>query len=145
MKQNIPFAMLLRAIRYCSTFQGYLDERGKLRMALVMNRYPVKFIDQQFDRVLQKFNISDPLSMYNYDMLRRRVIDTPYKDKVPIDYSKTLFVHFTYCSNMTTFPKQFHSLWNKYFEQSPINEIAPILGTRNVNNLQRQLVHTRHS
>ncbi|CAF4197403.1 unnamed protein product, partial [Rotaria sordida] len=23
---------------------------------------------------------------------------------VPIDYGKTMFVHFTYCSNMKTFP-----------------------------------------
>jgi len=145
MKQNIPFAMLLRAIRYSSTFPDYLNERGKLRMDLLVNKYPVKIIDQQFNHMLQKFNINEPLSIYNYDTFRQRVIDTPYKEKVPIDYKKTLFVHFTYCSNMTTFPRKFHSLWNKYFEQSPINEVTPILGTRNVNNLQRQLVHTRHS
>jgi hypothetical protein len=145
MKQNIPFTMLLRAIRYCSKFQSYLDERGKLRMDLLVNKYPIKLVDQQFNRMLQKFNINEPLTMYNYDTLRQRVIDTPYKEKVPIDYTKTLFAHFTYCSNMTTFPKKFHTLWNKYFEHSPINEVTPILGTRNVKNLQRQLVHTRHS
>ncbi|CAF4386938.1 unnamed protein product, partial [Rotaria sordida] len=32
--------MLLRAIRYCSSFQVYLDEREKLRMALLLNKYP---------------------------------------------------------------------------------------------------------
>ncbi len=77
--------------------------------------------------------------------MRQQVIDTPYNDKVPIDYRKTLFVHFTYCSNMTTFPRKFHELWNEYFEQSPINEVTPILVTRNVKNLQRQLVYNRHS
>ena len=46
---------------------------------------------------------------------------------------------------MKTFPRNFHTLWNKYFEQSPINEVTPILGTRNVKNLPRQLVRTRHS
>jgi hypothetical protein len=145
MKQNIPFAMLLRAIRYCSTFQSYLDERGKLRMDLLLNKYPIKVIDQQFNRMLQRFNINEPVTMYNYITLRQRVIDTPYKEKTPIDYKKTLFAHFTYCSNMTTFPRKFHTLWNKYFEHSPINEVTPVLGTRNVKNLQRQLVHTRHS
>ena len=65
------------------------------------------------------------------------------KGKVPVDYEKTMFVHFTYCSNMRSFPKQFHKLWNKYFGESPINEIVPVLGTRNANNLQRQLMHTR--
>jgi hypothetical protein len=144
MKQNIPFAMSLRAIRYCSTFQNYLDERGKLKFDLLVNKYPIKFIDQQFNRVLQKFSINEPLTIYNYDTLRQRVIDTPFDDKIPIDYRKTLFVHFTYCSSMITFPRKFHELWNKYFGQSPINEVNPILGTRNVKNLQRQLVHTRH-
>jgi hypothetical protein len=36
MKKNIPFTMLLRAIRYCSTFEAYLDERDRLRMALLL-------------------------------------------------------------------------------------------------------------
>ena len=54
-----------------------------------------------------------------------------------------MFVHFTYCSNMKTFPKKFHTLWDNYFGESPINEVTPILGTRNVDNLQRRLVHTR--
>ncbi|CAF4701862.1 unnamed protein product, partial [Rotaria sp. Silwood2] len=35
MKKNIIFTMLLRAVRYCSTFQAYLDEREKLRMVLM--------------------------------------------------------------------------------------------------------------
>jgi len=94
MKRNIPFTMLLRAIRYCSTFQEYLDERGKLRMDLILNKYPIKFIDQQFNRMLQKFNINELLTMYNYNTLRQRVIDTPYEEKVPIDHRTTLLTHF---------------------------------------------------
>ena len=128
MKRNMPFAMFLRAIRYCSTLQGYLNERGKLRMALLVNQYSVKFIDQQFNQVLRKFSI-----------------DTPYEERVPVDYGRKLFVHFTYCSNMATFPRKLHSLWNKYFEQSPISEVSPIFRTRNVENLQWRLVHTRHT
>jgi hypothetical protein len=54
-----------------------------------------------------------------------------------------MFVHFTYCTNMQTFPMKFHTLWHKYFEESPINEITPILGTRNVDNLQKRLTSTR--
>ena len=76
-------------------------------------------------------------SVYNYNTLWQRVIDTSYKEKAPIDYKKTLFAHFTYCSNMRTFPAKFHLLWQKYFSESPINEIIPTLGTRNVPNLQR--------
>ncbi|CAF5037179.1 unnamed protein product [Rotaria sp. Silwood1] len=143
MKKNIVFTMLLRTIRYCSTFQAYLNEREKLRMALLLNKYPNKFINEQFNNILIKLNIEDPLTFNNYSQYRQMVINSPIREKVPIDYKKTIFIHFTYCSSMKTFPVKFHNLWNKYFGESPINEIIPILGTRNVNNLQRRLVHTR--
>ncbi|CAF1059731.1 unnamed protein product, partial [Didymodactylos carnosus] len=142
MKKNIPFAMLLRAIRYCSTLQAYLEERGKRKMDLLLNKYPGKIIDQQFNLVLQKFNINQTFTIHNYNLLREQVINTSFKEKVPIDHRRTIFVHFTYCTNMATFPKKFHTLWNKYFGESPINDITPILGTRNTDNLQRRLVHT---
>jgi hypothetical protein len=61
----------------------------------------------------------------------------------PIDYGHTMFVHFTYCANMRSFPVRFYSLWQKYFQESPVNDITPIIGTRNVDNLQRRIVHTR--
>ena len=143
MKMNIPFTMLLRAIRYCSTFDGYLNEREKLRMALILNKYPSKLIDQQFNKVFSKFNINESLSTYNYDKIRIKIINSPMKEKILVDYDKTMFVHFTYCSSMRSFPKQFHKMWNKYFGESPINEIVPVLGPRNADNLERQLMHTR--
>jgi hypothetical protein len=143
MKKNIPFTMLLRAIRYCSTLEAYLDKRSRLRMALLLNKYPCKFIDQQFGRLLSKFNINKLLTKDNYNTLRQKVINTPFPEKVPTDYSKTMFIHFTYCTSMRAFPEKFHTLWNKHFGESPIGEIIPILGTRNVNNLQQRLVHTR--
>ncbi|CAF4389123.1 unnamed protein product [Rotaria sordida] len=132
--------MLLRTIRYCSTFQDYLNEREKLRVALLLNKYTNKFIDEQFKNLLQKLNIQ-PLTCNNYANYRQEVIGSPIKEIVPVDYGKTIFVHFTYCSSMRTFPKKFHTLWNKYFGKSPINDVLPILGTRNVKNLQRQLTY----
>ncbi|CAF4004891.1 unnamed protein product [Rotaria sordida] len=71
MKKNIPFTMLLRAIRYCSTFQTYLDECDKLRVALLLNKYPNKILEQQFNNVLKKFNIDQPLTVTNYDKYRQ--------------------------------------------------------------------------
>ncbi|CAF4148735.1 unnamed protein product, partial [Rotaria sordida] len=143
MKKNIAFAMLLRAIRYCSTFDAYVKEKNTLRITLLLNKYPGKFIDQQFEKVFLKFQINEPLTRTNYNALREKVINTPYSDKTPVDHTRTMFIHFTYCTSMKAFPKKFHALWNKYFGESPINEITPVLGTRNVDNLQRRLVHTR--
>ncbi|CAF2906535.1 unnamed protein product [Rotaria sp. Silwood2] len=144
MKKNIPFTMLLRAIRYCSTYQTYLDEREKLRMALLLNKYPNKLIEEQFNNVLLKCDINEPLTIRNYDRYRQKMIDSPTKEKVDIDYGSVMFVHFTYCSAMKAFSGKFHTLWNKYFRESPINEVRPILGTRNVKNLQRYLALTSY-
>jgi len=145
MKKNIPFAMLLRAVRYCSTFETYQRERDHLKMALLMNRYPSQFIDQQFNRVFYKYKIEQSVNIINYKYIRQQIIDSRIKAKEPIDYGQTMFIHFTYCSNIKNFPQKFHNLWLKYFSESPINDIIPILGTRNVNNLQQRLVHTRDS
>ncbi|CAF1460063.1 unnamed protein product, partial [Rotaria sordida] len=70
MKKNIPFTMLLRVIGYFSTFQTYLDEREKLRMALLLNKYPNKLIEQQFSNVLLKCNIDQPLTNSSYSKCR---------------------------------------------------------------------------
>ncbi|CAF4348904.1 unnamed protein product, partial [Rotaria magnacalcarata] len=139
MKKNIPFAMFLRAIRYCSTFKAFLDEREDLRMALLLNKYPGKFIDNQFNRVLKKCNITQLLTSNNYNTIRKNIIyNIIEEEKIPTDHYRTLFIHFTYCLNIRTLPTKFHTLWNKYFSESPINEIIPVIGTRNVQNLQKQ-------
>ncbi|CAM4929548.1 unnamed protein product [Rotaria socialis] len=140
MKKNIPFAMFLRAIRYCSTFKAFLDEREDLRMALLLNKYPGKFIDNQFNRVLKKCNITQSLTSNNYNTIRKNIIyNIIEEEKIPTDHYRTMFIHFTYCLNIRTLPTKFHTLWNKYFSESPINEIIPVIGTRNVQNLQKQL------
>ncbi|CAF3541517.1 unnamed protein product, partial [Rotaria sp. Silwood2] len=141
MKKNIPFEILI--IKYCSTFDAYLYEREKLRMALLLNRYPGEFIDKQFSRVFQKYYITQPLSTKNYNISREKIRCARIQEKILIDHGKTMFVHFTYCLNMKTFSVKFHTLWNKYFIESPINEIKPVLGTGNVKNLQQQLIHNK--
>jgi hypothetical protein len=139
MKKNIPFAMLLRALRYCSSFQLYLNERESLRMSLLLNKYPNDLIEKQFIAVLEKFNVTVQITSLNYEHIRTQIHSQPDQTKSPVDFERNLFVHFTYCSNMRTFPIRFHTLWQKYFNESPINEIRPILGTRNVKNLHLQL------
>jgi len=139
-KKNIPFTMLFRAIIYCSKFETFINEREKLRMALLLNKYPGYFIDIQFNRLFKKFDIKQPLTNENYNVIREKIIHAPVQEKIKIDYGKQMFVHFTYCSNMQTFPSKFHALWEKYFIESPINETRPVLGTRNVNNLLRRVL-----
>jgi hypothetical protein len=143
MKKNIPFAMLLRAVRYCSTFQYFVQERESLRMSLLLNKYPNKLIEEQFENMFKMFNTSQSLTAHNYNKIRQIFISHQFQEKRIIDYDKNIFIHFTFSSSMKHFPKQFHNLWQKYFNSSPIGDIQPILGTRKVNNLQRQLVRNR--
>ena len=142
MKKNIPFAMILRAIRYCSTFQLFVQERESLRMSLLLNKYPDKLIDEQFQNMLKKFNQEQPLTVQDYDKVRKTIIDYRSYEKQSTDYENNIFIHFTFCSSMKQFPKEFHNLWQKYFNNSPICDVQPILGTRNVQNLQQELVRS---
>ncbi|CAF3764840.1 unnamed protein product [Adineta steineri] len=75
---------------------AYLQERDHLRMALLLNQYPIKFIDQQFNRVLEKFNIIQPLTSSNYDTIRLQIINSPIKVKEPINYGQSMSVHLAY-------------------------------------------------
>jgi hypothetical protein len=81
MKKNLLSVMLTRAIEYCSTFETYLNEREKLRMALLLSKYPGVFIDKQFDQVLKKFHINQPLTSDNYNIIRDKIITIPSKKK----------------------------------------------------------------
>lgn len=143
MKKNIPFAMLLRAIRYCSTFQLFIVERESLRMALLLNKYPNNIIQEQFNKVLQQIQLKEPVSIRNYTAIRRQVSCLPCQTKKQIDHNTVIFIHFTYCASMRTFPIRFTTLWKKYFSNSPINDTTPVLGTRIVNNLQLKLVNEK--
>jgi len=69
MKKNISFAMLLRAIRYCSKFETYLKDIESLRMTLILNKYPGYLIENQFNRLLLKFKIDQALTLNNYKFL----------------------------------------------------------------------------
>jgi hypothetical protein len=33
---------------------------------------------------------------------------------------------------MKAFPQKLNALWEKYFAESPVNDIIPVLGTRSV-------------
>ncbi|CAF1374481.1 unnamed protein product [Rotaria magnacalcarata] len=90
--------------------------------------------------MFKKFDVPEPIHSHEYEKIRSTIISRQYQSKQPIDYENNIFIHFTFCSSMRQFPKEFHNLWQKYFNSSPITDIQPILGTRNVQNLQQELV-----
>ena len=50
-KKNIPFEALIRAIRYCSSYGAFKREETHICMSLLLNKYPINFILEQFERV----------------------------------------------------------------------------------------------
>ncbi|CAF5026242.1 unnamed protein product, partial [Rotaria sp. Silwood1] len=97
-------------IRYCSTFEAYVHERESLRMAFLLNKYSNKCIDEQFNKTWSKFYIHETIDYNNYDRLRQKIIEHPEKEKTLIDYNN------------------FICLWKKYFAESPIDDVIPVLG-----------------
>ena len=74
-KQNLPYSFILKAFRYCSTYEAYLRERETLRVMFILNKYPNEFIDKQFNEVLLKFGILiNRLNSYNYPEIREKII-----------------------------------------------------------------------
>ena len=96
-KKNIPFAMILRALRYYSTFQLFVQERESLRMSLLLNKYPEILINEQFDCMLKKFDLKRPSNQDEYQKIRLIIIKQEFKEKTLVDYDNNLFVHFTFC------------------------------------------------
>ena len=52
MKMIVVFIILLRAFRCCSMFQAYLDEREKVRITLLVDKYRNRFFHEQLNYVL---------------------------------------------------------------------------------------------
>ena len=104
--KNIPFSGLLRAVRICSHRDDLRDEIEKIRVTLLLNRYPSKFIDNHFKRFFETLTgekdsqllLSDKHSEY-----RERVLDIQWnkKEKQKINFDKDILLHFTYVQRTT--------------------------------------------
>ena len=89
------------------------------------------------------FHLIQPSNITEYHLARQTIISSEQNEKQSVDYENNIFIHFTFCTSMLRFPNQFSSLWHKYFASSPIQDLNPILGPRNVNNLQLDLISKR--
>ena len=69
-------------------------------MSLLLNKYSGEFIDKKFHRLFKKFNIDQPPTENNYEEIREKIIRFPATEKMPVDFGKSMFVHFTFCAKM---------------------------------------------
>lgn len=146
--KNIPFSGLLRAVRICSHRDDLRDEIEKIRVTLLLNRYPSKFIDNHFKRFFETLTgekdsqllLSDKHSEY-----RERVLDIQWnkKEKQKINFDKDILLHFTYTPSLAQFGAKFHQVWQEIFEETPLSNIPVIFAYRLADNLKNILVHKK--
>ena len=140
-KKNIPFQALIRAIRYCSSYDTFKHEESHVCMSLLLNRYPINFILKQFERVPLTFRYAR-ITKYNYANVRNAFLATVDSNfnKAKIDFKINIFCHFTFCKGMQSFSTRFHEIWDECFADTTICNIKPIVGSKRLNNLQDYLV-----
>jgi hypothetical protein len=140
-KKNIPFVALVRAIRYSSSYSAFQREVAHICMSLLLNKYPIRFILKQFERVTQTFQCAVP-NRKNYSSIRRVFLHTAdnITKKAKIDFEVNILCHFSYCKGMNDFPTRFHKLWNDCFSDTAICNMIPIVGSKKLDNLQDYLV-----
>ncbi|CAF4870281.1 unnamed protein product [Rotaria sp. Silwood1] len=143
-KKNIPYVALVRAIRYSSSYDTFKREETHICMSLLLNKYPLQFVLEQFERVLQTFQCAVSIKK-NYSEIRRIFLNAADNDekKAEIDFKVNIFCHFSFSKGMQDFPTRFHQLWNDCFSDTAICNIKPIVGSRRLDNLQDYLVRKK--
>jgi len=148
--KNIPFSALLRAVRICSHINNLAEEIEKVRITLLLNKYPPNFIDRHFQRffeVLTGQKHSKLLLSEQHSIYRDKVLDIGWnkREKKGIDFNKDILLHFTYTPSLARFGSKFHSLWQEIFEETPLSDISVIFAHRLTDNLKNILVHKKPS
>ncbi|CAF4539386.1 unnamed protein product, partial [Rotaria sp. Silwood2] len=80
---NIIRGGLTRAVRYSSSIKAFDDERRNIRLTLLYNRYPSKFIDAHFRKFFSNYHVitSDVLPLITSEQeffrMRVKILDIP--------------------------------------------------------------------
>lgn len=144
-KRNLPFSALLRALRYSSTLDSYLQEKSEILVALMLNGYSFDSVERGFESALGKLGVTEAMSSFSYDRIRETALAYKGKKQVDRDRDRTFFVHFSFCEGMQRFPTGFHRLWNETFKEkgTALRYITPMVSSNNTGNLVRTLVRKK--
>ena len=147
--KNIPFSAILRAVRICSHRDNLEEEIEKVRITLLLNKYPPKFIDQHFRRFFETLTGQrDPklLLSEQHSQYRDKVLEIEWnkkQEKPGINFNRDILLHFTYTPNLALFGSRFHQIWHEIFEDTPLSDIPVIFAHRLTDNLKSILVHKK--
>lgn len=148
--KNIPFSALLRAVRICSHTENLVEEIEKVRITLLLNKYPPNFIDKHFQRFFETLTDQKDTKLLlseRHSEFRNKVLDTHWnkKQKNSINFNKDILLHFTYTPSLARFGSKFHQIWQEIFEETPLSDISVIFAHRLTDNLKNILVHKKPS
>lgn len=113
-------------------------------MALLLNRYPLRFILRQLKRVPKIFQCDIPTEQ-NYAYVRKffsEAVENKEK-KAKIDFEVNILCHFSFCKGMDDFVTRFHKLWNDCFLETAFSTVKPIVGSIRLDNLHDYLVRKK--
>jgi len=146
--RNIPYNAALRATRICSHPEELRQELDKIRVMLLLNKYPPTFIDQQMGRFYKDLTekISSELLLgREHEKYRERVLDNQWNKKMKrkIDFKNDILCHFSYTPALARFGNSFHQIWKDVFEGTPLDDTNVIYANRLTKNLKQLLVKKR--
>jgi len=146
--RNIPYAAVLRATRICSDPKDLQAEIDKIRVMLLLNKYPPAFIDKHTGRFFQDLtgeNTSATLLGNNHSAYRTLVMDEKWnkKEKRKVDFNTDIFLHFSYTPSLAHFGSHFHQIWQEIFEGTPLDDIPVIYANRLTDSLKHLFVKKR--
>ena len=146
--RNIPYTAALRATRICSHANDLRDELDRIRVMLLLNKYPPRFIDQQMQRFYDDLTgkkSSDILLGNDHRTYRDKVLDEQWnkKEKRKIDFRNDILCHFSYTPALARFGTNFHQIWNEVFDGTPLDSTHIIYANRLTDSLKQMLVKKR--
>jgi hypothetical protein len=146
--RNIPYAAAHRATRICSHPEDLKIELDKIRIMLLLNKYPPKFIDKQTGRFFRDTTgtqTTDLLLGKDHSKYRESILDPTWnkKEKRKIDFQKDILLHFSYTPSIANFGSRFHQLWEEIFEGTPLDDIPVMYANRLTDSLRHLLVKKR--
>lgn len=147
-KRNIPYAAAIRATRICSHPEDLRDELEKIRITLLLNKYPPRFIDKQMERFFEdvtKQRTSDSLLGERHSIYRERILEPEWnkKEKRKVEFDRDILLHFTYAPSLAHFGSRFHQIWQEIFEDTPLEDIPVMYANRMSDSLRHLLVKKR--
>jgi hypothetical protein len=146
--RNIPYAATVRATRICSHSQDLRVELDKIRIMLLLNKYPPRFIDRHMGRFFQDLTgeeTSKKLLGNTHSKFRELVLDSTWnkKEKRKINFNTDVLLHFTYAPSLAHFGSHFHQIWQEIFEGTPLDDIPVMYANRLTDSLKHLLVQKK--